>query len=105
MSNDKYGDAFGFCCTHEFYGAFTYLRYTPGSALNIGTEHGLNRVDDEEHRLLILDMYTDCIEIIFADDEKLICNRTKAVCTHANLTRTLLPCDIEYAPFITGNIR
>ena len=105
MTDDKDGDTRIFRNTHHLHRALAYLRDAAGRTLDVGAVHGLDRVDDEERGLLPVHMGADRIEVRLTDNEQLVRNRLQTVCTHTDLTRTLLTCHIEYAMSSTRNIR
>ena len=105
MADDEDGNPRRLCDAHQLHGALAYLRDAAGCALNVGTVHRLDGVNDKERRLYIFYMCADRIEVRLADDEQLIGDGLQTIGTHADLPCALLPRHIEDAASCPRYIR
>ena len=95
MPDDKAGEALGFCALHQGHCTILHLTDAARTAGKIAVEHGLDRVDDHNVGLQLIDALQNIIEICLGKNEDIALVHTEPLRAQLQLAGALLPCHIE----------
>jgi hypothetical protein len=95
VTDYEHGDAFAFCNLHKNPCTVTDLRDAPRRRIDLGGKDGLDRVQNHEIRLQLIDHLHDLLQHDFGIDEYAVRIKLEPVRPHLELEGRLFAAHIE----------
>ena len=93
------------CCRHQNSGGVAHLSDGAGRGVVRRCVHGLNRIDDDRHRLHLLRLGDDPLDRCFGEEANVLVHRAEAARAKCDLTRRLFARNVENGAAVGERLR